>query len=32
MIVGSLNVGTMTGREGIFPDVIETRQVGVLCV
>ena len=32
MRVGSLNVGTVTGREGNLADIIETRKVGVLYV
>ena len=32
MRVGSLNIGTMTGREGSLADMMETGMVGVLCV
>ena len=32
MRVGSLNVGTVTGRAGSLTDSIETRKVGVLYV
>ena len=30
--MGSLNVGTVTGRGRNLADMMETRKVGVLCV
>ena len=30
--VGTLNVGTMTGRGSELADLMERRKVGVLCV
>ena len=30
--VGSLNVGTVTGKGGSLADMMETRNVGLLCV
>ena len=30
--VGSLNVGTVTGKGGSLADMMETRHVGLLCV
>ena len=32
MRVGSLNVGTVTGKGGSLADMMETRNVGFLCV
>ena len=32
MRVGSLNVGTVTGKGGSSADMMETRNVGLLCV
>ena len=31
MRVGSLNVGTVTGKGRSLADMMETRKVGVLC-
>ena len=32
MRVGSLDVGTVTGKERSLADMMETRKVGLLCV